>query len=101
MSEIKTEAEFRRWFESAKPGEEFVYHVGFQLGVWRGMRDVSSGAMAARVLYDGGLVDLVQRRSSGLEFQYVAVKRAKQVSIPLLATFMSLGLTNRELVAIR
>lgn len=92
------------WFLSANAGDEFTYKEGPQLvlfGGRRGSKEVSTGTIEVRKLYDEGKVDLVQRRltppgfrADDSSFAYIAVKRENAASISRDHTFEYLGLTS-------
>jgi hypothetical protein len=62
------------WALKAKAGDELVYHKGGQLTNFQNQHDYSDAVWGARYCYNGGLVDLFQRRD-GTQFFYTARKR--------------------------
>ena len=104
-----TEQNVMEWFSSAKPGETLIYKEGCQLvqrGGRRGSLSVSSGVIAVRRLYDLGMIDLFQRRTTApgyklndSSFEYIAMRRAETAKIDPGDTFAKMGGTSPELVA--
>lgn len=68
------------WALKSKPNEELIYHKGKQLTNVQNQHDYSDAVWGARYCYNGGIVDLVQRRD-GTQFFYIARKR-KSVTPP-------------------
>ena len=78
---------FDQWVEKGKPGSMFVYHSGYlpldkyntyQLDgrtFFQRNAEIFNLAQSAMGLYEMGLVELVQRKLSEAEYQYIAVKR--------------------------
>lgn len=62
------------WALKAKSGEQLVYHKGKQLTNVQNKHDYSDAVWGARYCYNGGLVELFQKRD-GSQFFYIAVKK--------------------------
>lgn len=62
------------WALKAKPGEQLVYHKGKQLTNVQNKHDYSDAVWGARYCYNGGLVELFQRRD-GSQFFYIAMRK--------------------------
>lgn len=66
---------FNKEFQKAKPGQAIVYHTG-----WYAKHAAASVYARVRELHDEGWLLLVQRRvPNSASFEYLAVKRHKQV----------------------
>jgi len=63
------------WALQAKSGDELIYHKGGQLTNYQNKHDYSDAVWGARYCYNGGIVELKQRRD-GSQFHYVAQKKS-------------------------